>query len=118
MTASANKPLQLNVTRQGDAAVMKVSGSVSITDADQLRKGLEALAAERVPLIVLDLSEMNFISSLGLGAIISGHLKCRHHHGQIRLAKPTGPVRELLETTRLTKLFGIYDSLEQALPAN
>lgn len=116
MTAFGNKPLHLDVTRRGDAAVVKVSGSVSLGDSEQLRERLEALAAEQVALIVLELSEMDFISSMGLGAIISGHLKCRHHHGQIKLVRPTRPVRELLEMTRLTKLFGIYDSIEQAVP--
>jgi len=52
----------------------------------------------------------------GLGAIIAGHARCRHHHGQIKLVAPSRPVRDLLETTRLTKLFPIYDSVEAALP--
>lgn len=114
MTSSANKPLHLDVAREGNLAVVKVSGSVAMAEAELLREYLERLAAERVPVIVLDLSEMDFISSLGLGAIISGHLKCRHHNGRIKLAGPTRPVCELLETTRLNKLFGIYESVEQA----
>ena len=117
MTAFGNKPLQMDVTRRGDAAVVKVSGSVSLGDSERLRERLEALAAEQVSVIVLELSEMDFISSMGLGAIISGHLKCRHHHGQIKLVRPTRPVRELLEMTRLTTLFGIYDTVEQAVSA-
>jgi anti-sigma B factor antagonist len=116
MTSSANKPLRLDVSRKGDAAVIKVSGSVSMSEAESLRESLEGLAAERVACIVLDLSEMDFISSLGLSAIISGHLKCRHHHGQIKLVGPSAPVRELLETTRLNKLFGVYESVDEALP--
>ena len=116
MTSSGNKPLRMEVTRQGDVAVVKVSGSVSMSEAESLRESLEKLAAEQVPHIVLDLDEMDFISSLGLGAIIAGHLKCRHHHGQIKLVRPRPPVRALLETTRLNKLFGIYESLEQAVP--
>ena len=116
MTTPADRPLRLRVKRHGDsAAVVKVCGSVSISEADRLREQLEALAAERVPVIILDLSEMDFICSLGLGAIITGHLKCRHHRGQIKLVKPVPQVRELLETTRLTKLFGVYESVETAL---
>ena len=116
MTSPVNKPLHLDVARRGDAVVVKVDGSVAMAEAEQLRAVLEDLAAQRVPLIVLDVSEMDFIGSVGLGAIISGHLKCRHHRGQIKLVNPTEPVRELLETTRLNKLFGIYASVEQALP--
>ena len=115
MTTPAYKPLRLKVTRHDGAAVVSISGSVSMAEAERLGKRLEKLAAEKAPIIVLEMSEMDFICSLGLGAIITGHLKCCHHCGQIRLVNPTPPVRELLETTRLTKLFDIYDNIEQAL---
>lgn len=118
MMTAGHKPLEMQITRQGEATVVRLTGSVSISDADRLREQLEQLATDRVPVIVLDLAEMDFICSLGLGAIISGHLKCRHHQGQIRLVNPSAQVRELLETTRLTKLFNIFDSIEQALPEN
>ena len=116
MPIAGNRPLRLDITRRDDAAVVKVSGSVTISQAERLRETLEQLAAERVPVMVLDLEAMDFICSLGLGAVISGHLKCRHHRGQIKLVKPVPAVRELLETTRLTKLFGIHDSVQEALP--
>jgi anti-sigma B factor antagonist len=83
--------------------------------AEKLRLKLEELAAKGAPVIVVDLSGMDFICSLGLGAIISGHLKCRHHNGQIKLVNPQQAVMQLLETTRLTKLFPIYSSVDQAL---
>ncbi|HET6427091.1 MAG TPA: STAS domain-containing protein [Phycisphaerae bacterium] len=116
MTPMEHKPFVLTVQRRDRAAVLKVSGSVSLTEAEPLREQIDQLVAEQVPVIVLDVSEMDFICSLGLGAIIAGHLKCRHHCGQIKIVRPSGPVRELLETTRLTKLFGLYDSVEDALP--
>ncbi len=113
--SSHHKPFRMNVTTRDNAIVLVVAGSVSMTDADRLQEKLVELAAERVAVIVLDLKEMNFICSVGLGAIIVGYLKCRHHAGQIRLVSPVPSVRELLETTRLTKLFDIYDSIEDAL---
>ena len=115
MTPHTEKPIDIQVNRQGDAAVMKVVGSASMAEADQLRTAIEELVSERISVVVLDLSDMDFICSLGLGAIISGHIKCRHHQGQIRLAGPTPSVRQLLETTKLTKLFGIFDTVEDAL---
>ncbi len=115
MNASPHRPLQLKVTRHSGAAVVAVAGSVSTLEAEKLRTMLEDLAGQEVPVLVLDLSGMDFICSLGLGAIISGHLRCRHHHGQIRLVNPTPSVRELLETTRLTKLFAVFGSVPEAL---
>ena len=113
--SSHNTPLTMDVTKRGNAVVLTVTGSVSMSDAENLQEKLEQLAAERTPIIILDLKGMDFICSVGLGAIIVGHLKCRHHAGQVRLVSPVPSVRKLLETTRLTKLFNIYDTVEEAL---
>jgi len=114
MKKPLRRPLKLDVREAPSGAVVQVHGSASMVEAETLRVKLEKLAARRVPLIVLDLRDMDFISSAGLGAIISAHLKTCHHQGQIRLVDPQPAVRELLETTRLTKLFPIYPSVEAA----
>ncbi len=114
MTEELGKPLEMDVREVGSAAVVHVSGSVDMSDAEKMRVTLEDLAAKPTALIVLDLSDMDFICSVGLGAIISAHLKCRHHQGRICLVNPKPAVRELLETTRLTKLFDIYQTVEEA----
>jgi anti-sigma B factor antagonist len=110
-------PLQIDTERRGPDAIVRLRGSVSIAQAESLRQKMESLASEEIPRIVLVLSEMDFICSAGLGAIISGHVKSRHHQGRICLVNPTPAVRQLLETTRLTKLFGVYETVEQALAA-
>jgi anti-sigma B factor antagonist len=86
-----------------------------MAEAEEIRRTLEELAARCAPVIVLDLSEMDFICSVGLGAIITGHLRSRHHQGEIRLVNPQDNIQDLLHTTKLTKLFAIYPTLEQAL---
>ena len=101
----------------GPAVVLRLRGSAGMAEADHLRQRLEELAALKYPLIVLDLAAMEFISSLGLGAIVTGHVRCRHHNGQLRLVNPQPAVMQLLETTRLTKLFGIFASVEKAIAA-
>jgi len=116
MMTPGHKPLKMDVAEAGGANVVTIVGSVSTGDAGQLRELLEELAGKRIPVIVLDLGQMDFICSLGLGAIITGHLKCRHHQGQIRLVNPTEQVSDLLETTRLTKLFPVYETVDEALP--
>ena len=115
MSENSHKDLTLKMHQVGSATVVRVCGSAGIDEADKLRRELEKLAAEETPLIVLDLSDMEFICSQGLGAIITGHLKCRHHKGQIKLVNPRPAVRQLLETTRLTKLFPVYATVEQAI---
>ena len=114
MTSEPYKSLTLEVEKSEGVAVVHVRGSVTIADADTLQSHLEELTNQKIPTIVLDLSQMDFICSTGLGAIIVGHLKTRHYSGRVRLANPTRAVHELLETTRLTKLLPIYPSIPDA----
>jgi len=115
MSETSDKALTLETEEIGPAVVVRVRGSLGFKEADNMQARLEELAGRQVPMIILDLCDMDFICSSGLGAIIAGHLKCRHHSGELRLVNPQPEVRKLLETTRLTKLFPLYASVEQAL---
>ena len=110
-----DKPLEVDVAREGSGAVLRMHGSARMADADLMRATLEKLTGSQVTPIVLDMSDLDFICSTGLGAIISGHLRTRHYQGRVCLVGPKASVLELLETTRLTKLFPIYPSIEQAM---
>lgn len=114
MAREEQKHLRLELREMGSVTVIHIHGSAGMDEAETILAQLEELTAKHVPLIILDLSDMVFISSLGLGAIVAGHLKTRHYQGEIRLVNPQPAVRRLLETTRLTKLFPLYASVELA----
>jgi len=105
----------MQVERHGPNAVVTLGGSAGMVEAEQLRRELEALAAQEVAITVLDAGELEFIGSAGLAAIVHGHLKNRHHGGQIRIVAPQPAVFDVLERTRFTQLFSIYSSVQQAL---
>ncbi len=117
MNMSKQNPKELVVTcRKVDLAVVVVlSGSANVVQAGKIQKQLTELAGEHAPLIVLDMCELEFIGSQGLGEIVAGHLRGRHHHGRIRIAAPQPAIRKLLDTTRLSDLFPIFESVDEAL---
>ncbi len=115
MTKQRDIPLQLDIRDQGGARVVRILGSVGMNEAERLRVTLDGLAALSAGRVVLDLTGMDFICSLGLGAMISAHQKLQHHEGELRLVNPQPPIREMLEATRLTELFAIYGSIEEAI---
>ena len=117
MAGQRQEPLNLDVASMGSAKVLTISGSASMAEADKIRKKLIELADEDAPIIVLDLSNMDFIGSAGLGALIVGHLHASRHHGQIRLVKPSPQVLGVFETTNLTRIFPIYATVDEAVNA-
>ena len=115
MPHRADRPLAMDIRQVADGVVILVHGTASMMESEKMRQVLDDLTARHTTPIILDLSDLDFICSTGLGAIIDGHLKTRHYNGQIRLVNPQPPVRELLETTRLTTLFQVFSSLDSAM---
>jgi anti-sigma B factor antagonist len=110
-----DKPLELRVTRLGEAMLVCVRGGVDNQEAERFRNVIEHLAGEPSARLILDLTEMDFICSTALGAIVFGHKKSRAQQGALKLVNPQGPILELLEVTRLTELFSIFASVDAAM---
>ena len=60
--------------------------------------------------IQIDLSETNFVDSCGLGALISLHKATCGRNGTVRLMNPTPPVQQILELTRMHRIFEIVNN--------
>lgn len=98
-----------------DGAVVRIRGAATMDQADTLRDHLLALAASLNGRIVLDLTNLEFINSVGLGALVTAHLRCQRLGGWLRVASPSPEICHLLAVTSLTKLFDIYGSVAEAL---
>ena len=68
--------------------------------------------------IAVDLSDVTFLTSTCLGAFMAAHKRCKAKDGFLRLVKPQPLVQQIIETTKLNKLFGgPYKSVKEALEA-
>lgn len=113
----SDRPLTLQVERGERHAIVRMSGSCTMEVSSQIRHCLVGLAQDRVPLIVVEMRDLDFIDSNGLGGMVAGHLRARHHHGTICVASPSAAVRELLELTRLSQIFPSFPDVDSALAA-
>ncbi len=113
--ARLTDPLSLGVFHEGPVTVVRISGSAGMLEADIIREKLLSIAAESNPRIVLDLDELEFISSPGLSAIIAGRHETITHGGRMVLANPTPPIRKVLDTTKLSTIFDVFETLQQAV---
>jgi len=76
---------------------------------------LHDLLKQGYPRIVLNLSQVPFLDSAGLGELIACLKRARQRGGDVRLLRPTLRVRDLLEMTALTRVFRIFDDEPEAL---
>jgi anti-sigma B factor antagonist len=95
--------------------VLRLAGEVDVATAPRLRDRLVQLVTDGPPRVVVDLSGLSFIDSMGLGALVSGLKRARAHDGDLRLAGPTDHVAKVLSITRLDQAFVVGESVEAAL---
>jgi len=105
----------LDVNRQGDAVIVTPHGRISEIEAHELERELLRHVEAGVIRLVLDLHDVPFLTSSSLGAFMLAHKRVHEQGGYVRLVRPQPLVRQIIETTKLTKLFGIYGSAEEAL---
>ncbi len=117
MTVSANKPLHVDLRREGRVLVIAISGSADMFDAPKLRDALRQFLARSETAILLDLTNLDFLGPGGLDAILSARQELPAPRGRIGLVNPHPEIRRMLEVTRLTRIFPIYDSVERACEA-
>ena len=82
--------------------------------------GFHEVATEAVSLsshLIIDLAEVTFVDSSGLGGLIVARRGARKRGGSVSLVSPPPVVHRLLGSTRLHDVFPIYDSLAEAINA-
>lgn len=103
---------------ESQVVVLYLAGAIGMTESSRLMDYLEQVLAQVPRLLIMDLSELHFITSMGLGTLISTHSKLAKLGGTLKLVNPSRHVQEILEITNLTKLFPVFSSVEQALQSS
>jgi len=91
----------------GETILISGIKELGASNANAFRDQARASFAEGQKTIEIDLSQTMFLDSCGLGALISLHKLACTRNGQIRLLNPTPPVQQILELTRMHRLFEI-----------
>ena len=109
--------LSVTTSRQDDVSVVTVAGEVDVYTAAQLRSVLDEEIGAGHARLEVDLDEVSFLDSTGLGVLV-GRLKLvRNHSGWLRIVCSNDRILRVFRITGLEKVFGIHDSLEDALAA-
>lgn len=112
------RPMRIDVANDNGATVVHPSGErLDIEVAADFRAMLLSLIEQGHRRLVVDLSDVSFIDSSGLGALVSAlkTLKRSDNGGDVRLARVQAPVVSLLEIIRLNRVFTTYATVEQAV---
>lgn len=106
--------IDLKPENHGDALLFKLRGSLDLATSPTVRAALSD-AQETKKDVVVDLTQLEFLDSTGLGALIGAHRRATEHGGSLRLIVNDGPILRLLTITGLIRVLSVYHSIDDAL---
>ena len=97
--------------------VVNVGGEIDIYTAPRLRELLIDLAGKNNYQLIVNLEKVEFLDSTGLGVLVGGLKRVRAHDGSLDLVRTQERILKIFRITGLTKVFGIYQTVDQAIAA-
>jgi anti-sigma B factor antagonist len=100
----------------GGVTVLTLSGQIVLGEGSvQLRDSIRGLIGKGKKSILLDMGNVDYLDSSGLGELVSAFTTAKNQHAEVKLLKLTKKVQGLLQLTKLYTVFDIYDDDASAL---
>ncbi len=98
--------------------VIRAIGEIDVSSAPLLRRHLAEIPATN-PIVIVDLSEVTFLDSTGIGVLVGalGHIRETHSNGALHLVVTHPHIAKVLEVTGLTAIFPVFSSPTEAIAA-
>ena len=106
----------LSPRQVGDVTVIDVTGRITLGEgSSNLREGIRDLVSKGNKKILLNLGDVSYIDSSGIGELVSGFTSVANSGGQLKLLNLTKRVRDLLQITKLYTVFEVHDDEASAI---
>lgn len=108
--------MQLTVRQVGDVSVVDVAGRITLGEsASSLREAIRDLLGNGHKKLILNLGEVSYIDSSGIGELVSAFTTVTNQGGRLRLLNLTKRVKDLLQITKLYTVFEVFDDEAHAV---
>jgi anti-sigma B factor antagonist len=108
--------MDISTRQSGTATVVDVTGDITLYNSPEVRKVLlELLKEKRSPRVIVNMLKVKYIDSAGVASLVEGLKISRDLKSTFALYGLSRTAREVLELTRLIKVFEVYNSEEEAL---
>jgi len=96
--------------------VLQLKGRVTLgEESNQLRTTLKDVLSQGKTRLVLDLAEVSYIDSAGLGTLVAGFTSAQNQGANLKLANLTKRITEQLHITKLVTVFDVYETVDDAV---
>ena len=107
---------KLTSRQVGDVTVIDAGGRITLGEgASAFRDIIRDMSAKGNKKLLLNLSEVSYIDSSGIGEMVSGFTTVTNNGGQLKLLGLSKRVKDLLQITKLYTVFDVYDDEAEAV---
>jgi len=108
--------LSLKTRKFEDVSILDLSGKLTIGEPVLLlRENLRSSVNEGERKFILNLGDVSYIDSSGLGELVSSYTTIRNKGGDVKLLKLTNKTKDLLQMTKLLTVFDVYEDEAKAI---
>ena len=107
--------LEIHVEDKGEYTLCRPVGELDAYTVGQFREALGDVSAN--PRLLIDLSEVPFMDSAGLGALIGGIRRAREAEGEVAVACSRPTLTRLLHTTGFDRIVPVTETIDEAVDA-
>ena len=110
------KDIDINIVRNGPCSIVEVQGDIDLKTSPELRFAILDLFEKRgQERVILDLRGVNYIDSSGIASLVEGLQEAKKKKARFILSGLNESPRRVLELTRLTGVFEVTQTVEEAL---
>ncbi len=100
----------------GGVMILDLKGKLTIGDGDELLKDkINSLVQQGHTKLILNLAEVPYIDSGGLGQVVRTYTTVKQHNGSLKLMNVTKRIEDLLAITKLLTVFDVFETEQDAL---
>jgi anti-sigma B factor antagonist len=108
--------MEISTRQSGVATIVDVTGDITLYNSPEIRKVLlELLKEKKTPRVIVNMLKVKYIDSAGVASLVEGLKISRDLKSTFALYGLSRTAREVLELTRLIKVFEVYNNEEEAL---
>ena len=109
--------MDIDIRQTGDTCALRIKGRFIAESVREFDAALESALASGCIYLILDLQEMPFIDSSGIGAVVNALRRTRQVGGDTKLVNPSSLASKTFKMVGILSLFGVFSSEEEAIAA-
>jgi anti-sigma B factor antagonist len=110
-------PMKIETRKIHDVLVVDMSGSLDSTSSGEAGDRIVNVAKGEHKRVLLNLAELEYLSSAGLRVILRGAKLLQGKRGELKICNAKGPVMDVLDTSGFKSLIKVYDTEQEAFSA-